>query len=126
MENISNKKYPNIVDINDPDKTPIFTPSIYWLFSTKAKFPINRLMVKPIPVNTPTPYKLNQLDLFGICAIFNLIAHIENKNTPNCFPKNRPSTIPSGTGKSRELKLTPSKETPALARANKGMIPNAT
>ena len=49
------KKYPNKVDNNDPVKTPILTPSIYSRFSTKAKFPTNKLMVKPIPVKTPTP-----------------------------------------------------------------------
>ena len=49
------KKYPNIVDSNDPVKTPILTPSIYCIFSANAKFPTNRLIVKPMPVNTPTP-----------------------------------------------------------------------
>ena len=60
------KKYPNRVDNNDPVNTPIFTPSIYCMLSTNAKFPTNRLIVKPIPVKIPTPYKLNQLELFGI------------------------------------------------------------
>ena len=49
------KKYPNKVDNNDPVNTPIFTPSMYWMFSAKAKFPTNKLIVKPIPVRTPTP-----------------------------------------------------------------------
>ena len=38
------------VDNNDPVKTPIFTPSIYCKFSTNAKLPTNKLIVKPIPV----------------------------------------------------------------------------
>ena len=46
---------PNKVDNNDPVSTPIFTPSIYCMFSAKAKFPTNKLIVKPIPVRTPTP-----------------------------------------------------------------------
>ena len=49
------KKYPNKVDNNDPVNTPIFTPSMYCMFSTNAKFPTNKLIVKPMPVKTPTP-----------------------------------------------------------------------
>ena len=49
------RKYPNKVDNNDPVNTPILTPSIYCIFSAKAKFPTKRLIVKPIPVSTPTP-----------------------------------------------------------------------
>ena len=49
------RKYPNKVDNNDPDKTPNFTPLIYCELSGKAKFPTNKLIVKPIPVNMPTP-----------------------------------------------------------------------
>ena len=63
---ISNIKYPNNVDSKDPAKTPIFTPSIYCIFSAKAKLPTNKLIVKPIPVKTETPYKLNQFELSGI------------------------------------------------------------
>ena len=49
------KKYPNKVDNNDPVRTPIFTPSMYCILSANAKFPTNKLIVKPIPVKTPTP-----------------------------------------------------------------------
>ena len=63
---MDNKKYPNTVDNKDPAKTPILTPSIYCVLSAKAKFPTNKLIVKPIPVNTETPYKLSQLELSGI------------------------------------------------------------
>ena len=62
-----------IVDNNDPSKTPILTPLKYWVVSTNAKFPTNKLIVKPIPVNTPTPYNFNQSESFGISANFNLI-----------------------------------------------------
>ncbi len=50
----------------------------------------------------------------------------ENKNTPICFPKNKPHKIPNGTGESRELREIPFKTTPAFAKANNGIIPNAT
>ena len=50
----------------------------------------------------------------------------ENKNTPICFPKNKPHKIPKGTGESSELKVRPFKVTPAFAKANKGIIPKAT
>ena len=49
------RKYPKTVDNNDPVNTPILTPSIYCIFSTKAKFPTNKLIVKPIPVKIETP-----------------------------------------------------------------------
>ena len=45
---------PTIVDNKDPVKTPIFTPSIYSILLTNAKFPTNKLIVKPIPVKIPT------------------------------------------------------------------------
>ena len=47
-------------------------------------------------------------------------------NTPNCFPTNKPNTIPSGTLSKREFKDRPSSDTPAFANANKGIIPKAT
>ena len=56
----------NNVDRRDPDKTPILTPSIYSILLAKAKFPTNKLIVKPIPVKTETPYKLSQVELLGI------------------------------------------------------------
>ena len=121
-----NRKKPKTVDNNDPDRTPILTSLIYSVFSTNAKFPTNRLIVNPIPVNIPTPYKLIQLALLGICAIFNLIETKENINTPICLPINNPNKIPRGTGDKRDIKFIPSKETPALAKANKGIMPKAT
>ena len=50
----------------------------------------------------------------------------ENTITPNCLPTNNPNKIPNGTGVNSDLKLIPSKDTPALAKANRGIIPNAT
>ena len=42
------------------------------------------------------------------------------------FPKNNPNNIPKGTTENNELNFNPSRETPALAKANKGIIINAT
>ena len=42
------------------------------------------------------------------------------------IPKNKPETIPRGTGASSEAKVNPSKETPAFAKAKIGIIPKAT
>ena len=47
-------------------------------------------------------------------------------NTPICLPKKRPHTIPNGTGSNRIERPSPSKDTPALAKANIGIIPKAT
>ena len=73
LDDISKITYPKTVDNNDPVKTPILTPSIYWAFSTKAKFPTNKLIVNPIPVKIETPYKLNKFELFGASATLSLI-----------------------------------------------------
>ena len=122
----SNIKYPNKVDNSDPAKTPIFTPSIYWMFSANAKFPTNKLIVKPIPVKTDTPYKLNQFELSGICAAPILTAIKEKIITPTCLPTNKPRRMPSGTGFNNDNRDKPSNETPALANANMGIIIKAT
>ena len=55
-----------------------------------------------------------------------LVPRLENKNTPICFPKNKPHKIPRGTGVYNVFNVTPSKTTPAFAKANNGMIPKAT
>ena len=73
LDDINKITNPKTVDNNDPVKTPILTPSMYCVFSTKAKFPTNKLIVKPIPVKIETPYKLNQFELFGASANLSLI-----------------------------------------------------
>ena len=73
LADIKSNMYPKTVDSKDPIKTPIFTPSIYCKLSANAKFPTNKLIVKPIPVKTETPYKLNQFELLGASANLNLI-----------------------------------------------------
>ena len=47
-------------------------------------------------------------------------------NTPICFPKNNPDTIPKGTGVNKVANVNPAKETPAFAKAKIGIIANAT
>ena len=126
LDAYNNIKYPNTVESNDPARTPIFTPSIYWIFSANAKFPTNKLIVKPTPVNIETPYRLNQLDLSGICATPNLTAKKEISITPTCLPTNNPKRIPNGTGSNKDDNDNPSKDTPALANANIGIIIKAT
>ena len=96
------------------------------MLSANAKFPTNKLIVKPIPVSTDTPYKLNQPELSGICAAPVLTAIKEKTITPICLPTNRPSSIPSGTGCSNDEKDKPTNETPALAKAKIGIIIKAT
>ena len=65
----------------------------------------------------------------------NLVLNFEttNKNItkkgtsiPICFPKNNPNKIPNGTGANNEFIDIPSSETPAFAKANRGIIPKAT
>jgi hypothetical protein len=46
--------------------------------------------------------------------------------TPICLPKNNPARIPSGTGSSKDENDKPFKETPAFAKANRGIIIKAT
>ena len=99
---------------------------MYCVLSANAKFPTNKLIVNPIPVNTDTPYKLSQFELFGASANFNLIDTYENNKTPICLPKNSPDNIPRGTGANKLDRDKPSKLTPAFANANNGIIINAT
>ena len=55
LEENNSKKYPKSVERSEPVNTPILTPSIYSKLFTKAKFPTNKLIVNPIPVNIETP-----------------------------------------------------------------------
>ena len=92
----------------------------------KAKFPTKRLIVKPIPVKIDTAYKVGHEDLLGMSANFNFTDIYERTKTPICFPKNKPNTIPNGTGLSKVDNVNPSNDTPAFAKAKIGIIPNAT
>ena len=57
---------------------------------------------------------------------FNFTDINENKNTPICFPKNKPHIIPKGTGVRIVFKDIFLITTPAFASANNGIIPKAT
>ena len=83
-------------------------------------------MVNPMPVKIPTPYNLIQLEFDGISANFNFTDKNENRNTPICLPKNKPQIIPKGTGDSIVFIDILFKTTPAFAKANSGIFPNAT
>ena len=50
----------------------------------------------------------------------------EKIKTPSCLPTNNPNKIPKGTLFNKDAKVKPSSDTPALAKANKGIIPKAT
>ena len=88
----------------------------------KARFPTNKLIVNPMPVNTPTAYKFIHEQCLGLSAQPNLIAAIEKANTPSCLPTNHPSKTPSVTLSKTWTRLTPSRLTPAFANAKIGMI----
>ena len=79
-----------------------------------------------MPVNMPTPYNLVQFEFDGISASFNFIDINENKNTPICFPKNKPHKIPRGTGSNIVFIEMLFNDTPAFANAKRGIIPKAT
>ena len=50
----------------------------------------------------------------------------DRTKTPIFFPKNKPNTIPRGTGFNKVVSVNPFNDTPAFAKANSGIIPNAT
>ena len=50
----------------------------------------------------------------------------EKIKTPSCLPINNPNKIPNGTLFNKEPKVKPYRDTPALAKANNGIIPKAT
>ena len=81
---------------------------MYYILSANAKFPTNKLIVKPIPVKTPTP-KIIPACITWHLSNFNLIDMYEKTKTPNCFPANKPKTIPNGTLSNSDDKINPPK-----------------
>ena len=110
LDESNNKKYPKRVERSEPVNTPIFTPSMYSKLFTKAKFPTNKLIVNPIPVNIETPYRASHVEPDGLSANLSLTDIYESAKTPICFPKNKPKTIPRGTGLSKVAKVSPSEK----------------
>ena len=103
----------------------------------EAKFGITFPMTEKVSVkgNEAHPFYIWAKENHGKSAvpkwnfhkiIINKEGKIENKNTPICLPKNKPAKIPKGTGSINELIDIPSKETPAFAKAKRGIIPKAT
>ena len=101
----------DIKKINSLDKSEFL--SIFGNVFEKSKWISEKVFDKK-------PFK--NLDSF----VSEIIAMYENTKTPNCFPTNNPKTIPRGTLSNKEESESPSRDTPALANANKGIIPKAT
>ena len=79
-------------------------------------------MVKPIPHRIATPSTWPQLAPLGSEAMPVLIASQVRPNTPTVLPINRPAAMPMGTEWVKLSRLTPVRETPALANANSGRM----
>ena len=73
---------PTRAESKDPTKTPTFT----WLSNSgdvgKANSPINRLIVKPIPQSSETPYTCGQVASSGMSASLSFMATQDVTNTP--------------------------------------------
>ncbi|KAG0759886.1 hypothetical protein G6F22_019257 [Rhizopus arrhizus] len=87
---------------------------------------MKRLIVKPMPHSSATPYNCVSDAWRGRLATPVLMASHAKPNTPSCLPRNRPSATPSGTGCARLSSPMPANETPALAKPNTGTISSAT
>jgi hypothetical protein len=87
---------------------------------------MKRLIVKPMPVRTLVPYSVIQLAPAGGVAQPARIANRAAPNTPICLPTNKPAAMPSGTGSMIEDGDRSEKDSPALAKPNKGRMPKAT
>jgi uncharacterized protein (TIGR00645 family) len=118
---------PSTPDSTEPHSTPSLT-GVSWSPGrpTKARPPMNRLIVKPMPHSTLTPKTCPQLAPAGALAQpSRTIAHTQPK-TPSVLPTSRPAVMPSDTGCSRSDQLRPASDTPALAKANIGSTRKAT
>lgn len=118
-------QYPIIPDVNDPTITPKRT-EVASLGSANANVPINKLMVNPIPHRIAMAYIQDHETPSGNRANLSFTAHHAAENTPICFPRNKPSAIPKGTGFNKVLMWTSVSDIPALNNAKRGNTPNAT
>ena len=88
---------PHAAERTEPRRTPILTPASKSKFPcSNASVPINRLMVKPMPHNTATPYTWPQVGPAGNFARPNKRARATMPNTPSCLPANSPRFMPTG------------------------------
>ena len=94
--------------------------------SSKAREPIKRLMVKPMPHKAAVPYKDIQFMPFGKLQSFSFIASQHREKTPICFPTKRPTVMPSGTLCNNCSVPMPERLIPAFANAKTGKTKKAT
>ena len=88
VSNIKKITFKSKVDKSDPVKTPILTPSILGIFSTKVKISYKKTYCKSNPSKLQLHKIYTQFELFGIWAIFVFIDIYEKTKTPNCLPTN--------------------------------------
>src|SRR5262249_54085797 len=112
---------PRNADTSDPPKKPKLTPA-WWGATPNATAPRRRLMVKPMPPSTATPYKARHEAPAGMSARRSAISRPAPSTMPICLPRKRPAATPSATGCSRLPSDSSPSGRPALAKANTGMM----
>lgn len=88
----------------------------------KANPSTNIAMVKPIPAITPIDNNCFHVALFGSTAIFSFTASQLDRKIPIGLPINSPKNIPGTIGGIGIENNDVSNTTPALAKANRGII----
>ena len=83
---------------------------------------MNMLTVKPMPQSMAIPDNEAQVAPSGNCTIFAFTLSQHAIITPENFPITKPRNTPSPTPWVRLSMLMPSKHTPALAKANMGIM----
>lgn len=121
--NKRNRKNPVQAESTEAAKILIFAVSKRGL-SGNARAAIKRDMVKPMPAKAPAPAKCFPSTFFGSGIPAKRCSKYTLKQIPNGFPRQSPSKMPSPTEDSNSPK-PPAKETPAFAKANKGIMPYA-
>ena len=71
--------------------------SILTSVSSKAREPINKLMVNPTPHSAAVPYNAAHDISPGNWVSLSFIASQQKPNTPSCLPTIKPSAMPKGT-----------------------------
>lgn len=92
-------------------------------FCSKAREPMKRLIVKPIPQSSATPWIWRQFTPSGRRARPPFTASQLAPNTPICFPRNNPRAMPRGTGSKSDPSVRSPSGSPALAKAKIGRMP---
>ena len=76
---------------------------------------MNRLIVNPMPQSIATPKSEAQVAPSGSRPMPSRMDAHANPNTPTVLPTNSPAAMPRGTGANADARVTPSRDTPALA-----------